>query len=74
MSEKEQYIQATFLTPEIQREEKPFQWGDEKELSKEDVVLEEEIVKTYTSVVELLADEDENERKRLEKYFQEHLL
>ena len=47
---------------------KPFQWGDEIKSPEEKPKLEDES-HSYTSVSELLEDEDEIEKKRLEEYF-----
>jgi len=71
MTEKEQYIQDSFLTPEIMGEKVPFQWGDEKDDFEKGNDGAEEDVKTYTSVAELLEDEEVAEIKRMEQYIQE---
>ena len=54
---------------EIKGLEKPFQWGDELGSPREK--SESEVDRhSYTSITELLEDEEKIEKKRLEEYFQ----
>jgi len=53
---------------EIKVLEKPFQWGDEIK-SPEEKPKPEDDSHSYTSVSELLEDEEEIQKKRLEEYF-----
>lgn len=64
MTENEQHIQEPFLTPEVERQERPFQWDDEIGVPGVESGLEE-ISPSYTSVAELLDNELDIEIKRL---------
>jgi hypothetical protein len=48
--------------------DKPFIWGDEIESPKEDEAEKDNDGQSHTSVAELLEDEEEREKKRLEEH------
>lgn len=63
MTENEKHIQEPFLTPEIEGQKIPFQWGDEIRVPGVESESEDDL--SYTSVAELLDNELDIEIKRL---------